>query len=150
MTRRIIAGAAAALALASSAVVLNAGTASATRCHGVQVVTCTYVVFPQGGSSVYARATVTDANDGVPFDVKVEYARLERRVNGGPWEGVRWMHDLDGWHDNYDEANANPDNLYVCGPGTEVRSVATFHWRRTGETSDPQYGDPIPCGRSFP
>jgi hypothetical protein len=140
----------AALALGMGLVGLNTGTAVAegVRCHGEEVVTCTFIVF-DGVSNVAARGSITDAaNDGHAFQVKVEYLRLERRVNGGPWEQVRWMHDLaDGFEDNYDVATTNQ---YVCGPGTEVRSVARFTWKGVGEKTQWQVGKPTPCGRTLP
>ncbi len=145
--KKLMGTAVAALTLGMGLVGLNAGTAVAegTRCHGTQVVTCTYIV-SRGGHNVAARASITDAaNDGHAFRVKVEYLHLQRRVNGGAWAAVKWNQDLDGWKDNFDDADTS---VYTCGPGTEVRSVATFTW--TGGAPERQYGKPTPCGPRLP
>lgn len=160
--KKLLGTTAAALALGVGAVVMNTGAASAdvlptlenTRCHGTQVVTCTFLQFD--GGTVTARGSITDtANDGHPFTVKVEYVRLEEKLTGGDWHGVRWMNDTNegdanGFFDNYDVADTNS---FTCGGGhigTRYRAVAKFTWKDAAGNTDVQWQEGVatPCSGS--
>lgn len=95
-----------------------------TQATGIE--TCLMFFYP-GGAGFGSKATITDLEGGVDYEVKVTNVEFQK------WNGDRWVlvsseKDFDGWHLDKDVATTRAGS--ACGfAGIKVRARATYSWR---------------------